>query len=160
MTGSMGFGDIGPMVERLLAEDGEAHVIVLGGNNAAMKDRLRADFSATGRVTVCDFTREVDLYMDACEVLFTKPGGLTSTEAAVKNIPLVHTKPIPGCETCNAQFFRERGMSVWCGGPEDMGAALRLAADAEERERMRVCQDGINKRACEDICDIIQGEGR
>lgn len=37
--------------------------------------------------------------MAAADVLFTKPGGLTTTEAAVKGIPIVHTRPIPGCET-------------------------------------------------------------
>ena len=31
---------------------------------------------------------------------------------AVKGIPVVHTKPIPGCETCNLEFFTTKGMSV------------------------------------------------
>ncbi len=41
-----------------------------------------------------------------------KPGGLTSTEAAVTEISIVHTKPIPGCETKNRSFFVKKGMSV------------------------------------------------
>ena len=44
--------------------------------------------------------------MDACDVIYTKPGGLTSTEALVKNIPIVHTAPIPGCEAANVAFFK------------------------------------------------------
>ncbi len=43
--------------------------------------------------------------MDACDVIYTKPGGLTSTESLVKNIPIVHTAPIPGCETANLHFL-------------------------------------------------------
>jgi hypothetical protein len=31
-----------------------------------------------------------------CDVLLTKTGGISSTEAAVKGIPMVHTPPIPG----------------------------------------------------------------
>lgn len=50
--------------------------------------------------------------MAACDVLFSKPGGLTSTEALVHNTPLVHTAPIPGCESANADFFAKRGMAL------------------------------------------------
>ena len=50
--------------------------------------------------------------MDAADVVYTKPGGLTSTEVIVKNRPLVHTAPIPGCETKNMEFFVEKGMAL------------------------------------------------
>ena len=41
-----------------------------------------------------------------------RSGGLTSTEALVKRIPIVHTAPIPGCETANRNFFVKRHLSV------------------------------------------------
>ena len=75
--------------------------------------------------------------MDACDVIFTKPGGLTSTEAAVKGIPIVHTRPIPGCETKNLEFFTERGLSVTApkmGGQIDAGQ--ELLHDRARREEM------------------------
>ena len=50
--------------------------------------------------------------MDACDVIYTKSGGLTSTEALVKNIPIVHTAPIPGCEAANVAFFKKHHLSV------------------------------------------------
>ncbi|MDD6032311.1 MAG: glycosyl transferase, partial [Oscillospiraceae bacterium] len=102
MTGSMGFGNTADLTGNLLALPGT--VCVLGGNNEKMKASLRSRFGREGRVRVLDFTDRVALYMDACDMLFTKPGGLTSTEAAVKNVPLIHTAPIPGCETINARF--------------------------------------------------------
>lgn len=43
--------------------------------------------------------------MTISELLLTKPGGLTTTEAATINIPIIHTMPIPGCETYNAEFL-------------------------------------------------------
>ena len=70
---------------------------------------IRDRFCSDCRVLAVPFTDNVQLYMDACDVLLTKPGGLSSTEAAVKNVPMVHTDPIPGCETKNAQFFMDRG---------------------------------------------------
>ena len=62
-------------------------------------------------------------------------------EAAVKGIPMVHTPPIPGVETLNAQFFAERGMSVFAPN-EDSAAdnAIRLALDPSQRVRMLAAQ--------------------
>ena len=100
-----------------------------------MKQQLRRQFEQEKRVSVLDFTDKVDQYMDACDVLLTKPGGLTSTEAAVKNIPIIHTAPIPGCETVNAQFFSQRGLSVCRTVSREIAeAAERLANDSPLRE--------------------------
>ena len=95
--------------------------------------------------------------MDACDVLFTKPGGLTSTEAAVRGIPLIHTNPIPGCETQNARFFSARGLSFYDEDPvREAEAAIRLAHDGEARARMLKAQrEQIPAGACEAICDYL-----
>ncbi|MFR7377325.1 MAG: hypothetical protein ACLUTZ_10315 [Oliverpabstia sp.] len=63
-------------------------------------------------VKVLGYTDQVAAYMAACDVIFTKPGGLSSTEAAMMRIPMVHTNPIPGCETKNVEFFQKHGMSI------------------------------------------------
>ena len=74
----------------------------------------------------------MNLYMKACDVLFTKPGGLTSTEGAVVGIPMVHTEPIPGCETANRKFFGRLGMSVSAKTIKgQVQAGLKLLSDKE-----------------------------
>ena len=96
LTGSMGYGNIEKLTDTLLnSADENTEIVILGGNNEKLKGRLRCKYSADF-VKVIDFTDKVDVYMDACDIIFTKPGGLTSTEAAVKNIPIIHTDPIPG----------------------------------------------------------------
>ena len=98
--------------------------------------------------------------MDACDVLLTKPGGLSSTEAAVKGVPLVHVAN-PGVEALNAQFFAERGMSIFASS-EDSAAdnAIRLAADAPARARMLEAQrQYLVRNAAERIATRIL-EGR
>lgn len=63
------------------------------GNNAKLQTVLKAEFGRFDNIHLLGFTDRMSLLMDACDVLFTKPGGLSSTEAAVKNIPIVHTAP-------------------------------------------------------------------
>ena len=55
------------------------------------------------------FSEQVHVFIDACDIMLTKPGGLSSTEAAVKNVAVVHTEPISGCEKQNARFFPKMG---------------------------------------------------
>lgn len=163
MTGSMGFGDVPDLVDGLLAQAGaDARVLALVGSNRRLLEALTGRYGAEPRVKPISFTKEVALYMDACDVLLTKPGGLSSTEAAVKNVPMVHTAPIPGCETHNARFFAERGASVSADTPGACArAAVRLAHDPEARERMLRSQQAlVNPRAAEDILDdTLRREG-
>ncbi len=155
MTGSMGFGNVADIGAALLERGG--YICILGGNNQKMKESLRERFVGEPRLRVLDYTDEVNQYMDASDVLLTKPGGLTSTEAAVKNIPIIHTAPIPGCETVNAHFFSERGLSLCRTDPQEIAeAAAQLAQDPAMREKMRKAQkEHINPMAAEDICDRI-----
>lgn len=158
MTGSMGYGDTEPLVKDLLRRIPEdTHVVVMGGNNEKMKNRLRNRYGKDERLRVIDFTKQVSLYMDAADLLFTKPGGLSSTEAAVKGIPTIHTKPIPGWEEENIQFFRTHGLSLSGATPEDLVThALWLLGNPWAREEMVAAQARtINKFAARDICTHI-----
>ncbi len=143
MTGGEGCGDAGTLTKKLLErlKSRDARIVVLTGRNAALRESLETRFGEDVRVHAVAFTERVPLYMDACDVLLTKPGGISSTEAAVKGIPIVHTPPIPGVETLNAQFFAERGMSI-LAPTEDSAAenAIRLAGDAEQCARMLAAQ--------------------
>ena len=113
MSGSMGFGKLAVFAAELAlrCRNGE-HIVIICGNNAKIERILRKEFHFNKRVHIIGYTNHVSLFMDACDVIYTKPGGLTSTESLVKNIPIVHTAPIPGCETANLQFFAARHLSV------------------------------------------------
>ncbi|MGN1249200.1 MAG: glycosyltransferase [Candidatus Spyradocola sp.] len=161
MTGSMGFGDILPLPERLCAAGPDVQVLVLVGNNKELKEKLDARFGGSGRVRAVGFTDQVPLYMAASDVLLSKPGGLSSTEAAVFGIPLVHTDPIPGCETRNAAFFQERGMSLRAQGVEEIAqTAIGLLGNDLARQAMRQAQKNtINPYAARDIIDEVLRRG-
>ncbi|MEG1559823.1 MAG: glycosyltransferase [Clostridia bacterium] len=158
MSGSMGFGNMQSFVTKIRQHsDMDTQIVILGGNNTAMKDAIRGRFLMDEHVKVVDFTRDVPLYMDASDVLLTKPGGLTSTEAAVKHIPLVHTFPIPGCETKNAQFFSSHGLSITSGNEDGLvEAAMALIRNKNACDVMKERQKAeINRFAARDICDVI-----
>ncbi|MCU6747281.1 glycosyl transferase [Faecalicatena acetigenes] len=113
MSGSMGFGKIPFFVAELLKTlSANEYIIVICGNNKKLRKILQKSFQNQENIRILGYTEHISAYMDASDVLFTKPGGLTSTEAAVKEIPIVHTRPIPGCETRNLEFFTAHGLSL------------------------------------------------
>ena len=161
MSGSMGFGGLEGMTRALYGKfDRHVRIIILCGRNESMKEHLGKVFADIPDVTLQPFTDKVALFMDAADIVFTKPGGLTSTEAAVKNVLLVHTPPIPGCETINADFFSSRGMSVCPGAsasPEAIAqAAYSLLSDCDEQRKMLEAQrNNVHPGSADEICRFI-----
>lgn len=158
MSGSMGFGNLGELVEQLLRtirpEDG---VICVCGRNEDMQHSLQEAFAGNQQLWVLGFTDQVPLLMDASNVIFTKPGGITSTEALVKHIPLIHTAPIPGLEDRNAHFFHQHGLSYHANDvAQQVAVAMRLCQDQAYRQQMlRQQREHANTRSSDDVIDLI-----
>ena len=158
MGGSMGAGSLIDLTRCLLAQDETAHIIVIAGSNERTAAALHELPDPAGRLTILSFTKQVPLYFRACDLLFSKPGGLTSTEAAVSGIPLIHTDPIPGCETVNREYFESRGMSLSARTPEEqVQAGLRILHDPALRDAMLQNQHkGIHPDAADRIYDAVK----
>ena len=99
----------------------------------------------------------MDLYLKACDIVYTKPGGLTSTEAAASRLPLVHTFPIPGCETANKNFFHHLGMSISAPNAKELTEiGLKLLNSENDMEKMKKAQEkNVSLDATEKIAQLI-----
>ncbi len=142
MGGSMGAGDLEKLTKELLAQKKQKDFItVICGNNKKMFQRMKKKYRQESGVILIGQTKQMDLYLKACDLIYTKPGGLTSTEAAASRTLMVHTAPIPGCETANRRFFVRRGMSI---APRTLERQVRkgreLLEKEEEQRKMREAQ--------------------
>ena len=161
MSGSMGYGNIEQLIGQLLNNiRPEDYVICVCGHNEALLHSLQEQFGQQKRVWLLGYTNQVSLLMDAADVIFTKPGGITSTEAIVKNIPLIHTHPIPGLENHNAQFFHQHGMSYFTTDiSQQVAVAKRLCEDATYRKQMLSNQRAnANPHSSDDVINLITRE--
>lgn len=157
--GSIGAGQIWQIVHSLHKRskaDDRRGAVVICGNHRSLYERMRAHYG--DRIRILERTDRMDLYMKACDVFISKPGGLSSTEAAVTGIPLLHMKPIPGCETCNLRYFGRLGMSLGVKGTgKALFSCLAQAEDPERRQKMLENQRRhSNPHAAEDICDLAE----
>ncbi len=154
--GSIGAGSLDETVGTLLENFAGAHAVVICGNNKALYDRLRRKY--TSRCTVLDNTPLFADYMHACDIFISKPGGLSSTEAAVLGTALIHVTPIPGCETLNMDFFSKRGMCIPVTSPrKQLADACDRLLSEPVRERMLAKQrSSLPQNAAPNICDLIE----
>jgi len=161
MGGSMGGGRMVALVRELIKRiDSDTQVVALCGHNEALQKRLNDKFAGEQRFSAKGYTDRAALWMEACDVLLTKPGGLSSTEAAAKGVPLVLTSPIPGCEPLNADYFQKRGMARRAFRPADAAEhAAELLDNELARHAMRNRQKhGINACAADEAALYILHE--
>ena len=115
MGGSFGAGDMEDFLEELLQLQGKYQIVAVAGRNKTLKAKMEKMAKVRGfedKVRVLGFTSLVSELMTISDVLVTKPGGLTTTEAILKNIPIVIPFFIPGQEEENVEFLLNHGLAV------------------------------------------------
>ena len=111
MSGSMGYGKIARMIQQIDALDLDFQMITVCGHNTRLKKQIdKGEFRHT--VYNFGFSDKVDLFMDAADCIVTKPGGLTTSEALAKGLPIIMANPIPGQEDRNVEFLLNNGAAL------------------------------------------------
>lgn len=157
--GSMGGGKIEKAITKLcdhFADREEISLIIVCGSNKVLFDRLSPQ--AGPRCHVIGYTGDMASYLKASDLFITKPGGLSSTEAAVCGVPILHTSPIPGCESHNARYFSRHGMSISGKvSSEILDAVEEILSNDRVRAEMAACQRACcNPLAAADICGLAE----
>ena len=159
MSGGVGCSNMAKLTAALAWRIGNRdRIAVLTGRNEKLKRDLETRWADFPAILPVGFTRDVHLWMKAADVTISKAGGLSSTEAAAAGAPLVHMMTIPGCETKNAAFFAARSMSRREKSIDKAAeAAVELAENREERERMRRAQrENIRRDAADSVIDYVR----
>lgn len=112
MGGGLGLG-----VEETVAAVANAavpglQVLAICGRNEKAAQRLRASGKLGERLRVFGFVHDVERHIAAADLMVTKPGGLTVSEALSLSCPLILTCPIPGQEEGNARVLCGAGAAV------------------------------------------------
>lgn len=139
MGGGHGVGPLADLAERLAALPQAPQVAVLCGMNTRLRSRVAALRAAReGRVRAVGFTTEVDVWLEACDLVVSKAGGLTCSEALIKRAPLVIFKPTPGQEVRNAEYLESAGAARHADTVDEVAATAReWLSRPEVRERLR-----------------------
>lgn len=116
MSGSLGLNQISSVLKELLKNPNKLRITVVCGKNVNLKNSLtkycNENLFQNKKLHILGFTKDISYLMDYCDVIISKPGGLTVTESIVKNIPLIIPFAIPGQENENTEFLTREGYSI------------------------------------------------
>ncbi len=114
MGGGLGMGDLEQAVLAIDALPLPLNLVVVAGRNAALRRSLLAkahDLVHPGKVL--GYTQHIPELMAAADLLITKPGALTLSEALSMRLPMLLYHAIPGQEEENAAFLTQKGAALW-----------------------------------------------
>ncbi len=139
MGGSRGLGPIPEIVEKLDGIRTDCQMVVVTGGNRRLKERLeKASAGLSKKIRILGYADNMDELMEAASLIVTKPGGLTSSEALSKGLPIVIVEALPGQEERNARFLLEKGVAVKVENGDGLKSLLEeLFSRPGELEKMR-----------------------
>jgi processive 1,2-diacylglycerol beta-glucosyltransferase len=71
--------------------------------------------------------------MAISDLLITKPGGVTSSEAIAMDLPMLLIDPLPGQEEDNASFLTEAGIAILATSHDDLKHMLNELITNKEK---------------------------
>ncbi|HZT13949.1 MAG TPA: glycosyltransferase [Candidatus Baltobacteraceae bacterium] len=147
MGGGLGIAPLETIMRALAqVDDSLCAVVIVGRSRRAEARALECAARMQYPVRVLRFVDNVHDYMHAADLLVTKPGGLTSSEALAAGVPLLLFKPLPGQEERNTRFLVSGGAAVRAKKSEDLAQRVQmLLRDVQKRERMRVAMAALAK---------------
>jgi processive 1,2-diacylglycerol beta-glucosyltransferase len=159
MGGGLGIGPLEGMMHALDLVSAPLCAVAIVGRSARSEQRvLEYAHKVRYPVRVVRFVSNVDEYMEASDVLITKPGGLTSAEALVARVPMVLFKPLPGQEERNTRYLVQRRAALRAKSTSDLTRTVQsLLESAEKRDAMRAAMAQLGRPdAAADIADMIR----
>jgi processive 1,2-diacylglycerol beta-glucosyltransferase len=144
-AGGYGVGPLEQLVRDLLSLEKPWQLVAIAGKSEKMKKRLDEIARAAGtlpngfaRLVPVGFTTEMDQYMAAADLLVGKAGGLTTSEALARHLPMALIEPIPGQEFRNADHLLEAGAAIRCNNlPAAAWKIAQLLDNPSRMEKMR-----------------------
>lgn len=136
-------------------------VIAISGKNKKMYEEFNQIVkiaNKTNFIKVFEFVNNVPELMAVSDVVITKPGGLTTTESLVSELPMIIINPIPGQEEENAQFLEHSNVGIWLKKQMNITETIsNFLSDNEKLKQMKENTKKIsNRNSTKDICTILE----
>lgn len=158
MGGSMGHGHFARTVRAIDSLSLDLEIVCVCGRNNRAKSSLEAYAkSSRHRILPLGYVDYVDRLMDAADLIVSKPGGLSTSEALAKHLPLLVMDPIPGHEKRNRDFLVSHGAAVEVGRGRDVASVVRdFFANEEMRSSLLRTVDQIRRpNSTADIGELV-----
>lgn len=158
ICGSMGCGPIRKITKKLAERlPPQAELTIVCGTNQSLREKLTKAYGDRECIHILGYTDNMSLLMDSADLYLTKPGGISTTEAAAKGLPMVFIDAVAGCERYNLQFFLQEDAAVTEKNPAKLARlCIALLNDPRRLERISLAARDLRldtgaKKVCETL---------
>lgn len=130
-----------------------ATLVIVAGRNTELKSRLES-YPWKGPTFIYGFVHNMPDFMHAADMIVTKAGPGTISEALNAGLPMVLYSRLPGQEDGNVTYVTGKGAGVWAPQPEQIVAAVwkwirnpQLCQEVAHRSRSLARPDAARKIA-------------
>lgn len=158
MGGGQGLGPIKDVVKSLIRLERDIQLIVIAGTNARlMKWLKRVALKTNKKMITFQYADNIEELMGVSTLIVTKPGGITTSEALAKGLPMVIVNPLPGQEMFNTNFLLEKGIAVRVDDLKGIGRSIEALLQSPQRleSMMKAALDNAKPQASVDIARLI-----
>jgi processive 1,2-diacylglycerol beta-glucosyltransferase len=157
-AGGFGVGPIELIMKALLQSKHPLQIIAICGKSKELKQQIdsfaaKLPLDSPINIKPVGYTKDMDEYMSASDILLGKPGGLTTSEALTKGLVFVIFNPIPGQEERNSDHLLEEGVAIRCNNLPTL--AYKVDRLLDDKERFRTMQENTKKLACPNAAQNI-----
>lgn len=143
MSGMCGCLSMKDMAYDIIKNTNARLKVIAGGDKQLIKT-LQNGFKeeiASSRLEIYEYVKNIDELMDNSDLLITKPGGISITEAIIKNLPMIIPFRSSGQERYNAKFLEENHLAIVLDNKENLASVInKLDMDELKSKRKRLMQ--------------------
>jgi processive 1,2-diacylglycerol beta-glucosyltransferase len=152
LSGGFGMGPVAEILAELDKSPGQFQTLVVTGRNEELRRKL-ATQNRKHPTHVLGFSTNMHELMAVADLIITKPGGLTTSEALALGKPLFILNPIPGQEAANSDFLLERGAAAKANRVEDLPYRIEQLLGSKKLSEMGKVAKALGRpNAAQVIC--------
>ena len=136
MGGGLGLGAFEDTIKSLEEVNFNLKIIVVTGKNKSLQSKLET-LKSKHELAVLGFVNNISELMQQADILISKPGALTLSEAFAVELPIILLPPIPGPEALNAEYASTHGAALSLSKSVEIASAINIVNDKEQLQRMQ-----------------------
>ena len=138
MSGGFGTGPMKEIVAEINNLDPETRdkmqlIAICGKNELLFHELSKMAQGLKIRLKAFGYMNNVDEFMEVSDIIVTKPGGLTISEALTKTLPMIIVQPILGQETRNCKILTGYGTAVKARNTQEVCGYIEEFAASPEK---------------------------
>ena len=156
--GQLSFEVLQEIITKSFAKNTKIQFLVVAGRDKLFKEQLDTwEQSQPDKIKTFGFVDNMHEMMSVADVIFTKAGGLTTSECLAKGLPMIINKVIPGQEEDNVTYLAAQGAAVRATNADEIfRVILELSTDSEKHAKMQTaCAELGRPQSAKSLAEFV-----